>query len=523
MKNLQSHGGPQLAAAVRQAYADGENDYNMKPLVRLNDAGVPMGKIKDGDTVIFGCRRGEREIELTELFTDAHFDKVERRYLEDLHFVILTLYHEKFKDLPVAFAPAKVAKPLAQVISEAGLRQLHSAESEKYAHVTFFFNGGENKPFPGEDDVCIPSPRGIPFEDQPELSLPAVVDEVSQRIATQDYAFVVVNFANGDIIGHTSSNQAKIKTAECVSRELCRLIEAASAQDYVIAVTADHGNLEIMTTPQGTPHVAHTTSQVPFLLIDPRETHFTLKDGSLCNVAPTVLDIMGLEKPAEMTASSLLATHEFTQGRKVLLVILDGWGYGPSDETNPIYIGDTPGWDALLARYPRCDLHASSSHVGLGKGKAGNSEAGHLNLGAGRVVAQDDQRLESAMEDGSFAQNDVFLQAIQKTKERGAALHLLAFLTKKSSHGSIDYATALCQMALDLPEVYLHIIIDGRSTPPGSTPEMLLELEEQLQAIGTGQIVDGVGRGIVLERDYNYDKVKLGYDAMVLGKGTPYR
>ena len=138
-------------------------------------------------------------------------------------------------------------------------------------------------------------------------------------------------------------------------------------------------------------------------------------------------------------------------------------------------------------------------------------------------MPQDDIRLDTAMADGSFEQNPVFVEAIRRTRERGAALHLLSYLTKRSSHGSIDYALALCRMAKDLPEVYLHIIFDGRSTQPGSAPQLLLELEEQLTDIGAGQIVDGVGRGLVLERDWNYEKVKRGYDAMVLGEGTPYR
>ncbi|NLO85759.1 MAG: phosphoglycerate mutase (2,3-diphosphoglycerate-independent) [Clostridiales bacterium] len=520
MSKLKNHGGPQLAAAVKHAYFEGQNDYNMKPLVRVDENQNAVGRIKEGDTVIFGCRRGEREVELTEMFTDPQFDQVERKYIDGLDFIILTLYHEKFKDLPVAFAPTSMEKPLAQVISEAGLRQLHCAESEKYAHVTFFFNGGISEPFAGEEDVCIPSPRGIPFEEKPELSLPGVVDAVTGRLGQFDFG--VVNFANGDIIGHTSSNQAKIAAAECVSRELDRLVEAAKAEDYVIFVTADHGNLEIMTTAEGNPHVAHTTNLVPFIVIDPQKSPFMLKDGALCNVAPTVLEVMGLEKPDVMTASSLLTSHGFEKGRKVLLVILDGWGFGALDETNPIHAGHTAQWDALLKGYPNCSLRASGSHVGLGEGKAGNSEAGHLNLGAGRVVTQDDQRLENAIADGSFAKNPVFVKAIEDTQKRGAALHLLAFLTERSSHGSIEYSTALSELAKNIPEVYLHIIFDGRSTEPGSAPEMLLELEEKLCQIGAGQIVGGVGRGIVLERDRNYDKVKLGYDAMVLGTGTPY-
>jgi len=152
----------------------------------LTERGVPVGRIRDHDAVVFCCRRGEREIELTELFTADDFRAVERRKLKDLYFAILTLYHDKFKHLPVAFAPEHVVKPLAQVLSEAGKTQFHCAESEKFAHVTFFFNGGENTSFPGEEDVCVPSPKGIDFDQKPELSLPewerTVTDSIHQLL-----------------------------------------------------------------------------------------------------------------------------------------------------------------------------------------------------------------------------------------------------------------------------------------------------------------------------------------------------
>ncbi|MBS6954061.1 MAG: sulfatase-like hydrolase/transferase [Enterocloster asparagiformis] len=522
MTKQQSRGGAELAQAVRAAYARGESDYYMEPLVRVDETGAPIGRIQDGDTVIFGCRRGEREIELTEMFTEPDFDKVERTALNDLQFVIMTLYHDKFRDLPIAFAPEQVQKPLAQVISEAGRTQLHAAESEKFAHVTFFFNGGNRTPYPGEEDIMVPSPKGVPFEDVPELSLSEVVDEVINRLEGPD--FVVVNYANGDVIGHTSSNPAKIAAAGHMSRQLERLVGAAEARDFVVMITADHGNLESMITPSGKPDVAHTSTPVPFLLLDPRrENPVSPQNGSLCDVAPTVLHAMGIPQPPEMDGATLIPGVRFDEGRKVLLIILDGWGLGEASGRNPIFLADTPYWDFLLEAYPCAALNASGSFVGLGRDKAGNSEAGHLNLGAGRVVPQDDIRLDKAISDGSFDQNPVFLSALQRTRERGGALHILSYLTDKSSHGSIDYAKALCRMAKDLPVINLHIIFDGRSTEPGSAPRLLMELEEELERIGSGRIVDGVGRGIVLDRDQNYVKVKRGYDAMVLGQGTPYR
>ena len=177
----------------------------------------------------------------------------------------------------------------------------------------------------------------------------------------------------------------------------------------------------------------------------------------------------------------------------------------------------------MLETYPNSKLRASGEDVGLQAGKAGNSEAGHNNLGAGRIVAQDDVRMDAAIKDGSFKTNPVFLHAIDAAREEGSALHLLSYLTYKSSHGCIDYPLMLTEMAEGVGQVYLHIIFDGRSTEPGSAPAMLRELDEKLKSIGRGVIVDGVGRGVALDRDGNYAKVKRAYDAMTLGTGTPYQ
>jgi 2,3-bisphosphoglycerate-independent phosphoglycerate mutase len=513
-------GGAQLAQAVKRAYAAGQDDYHLEPMV-LTENGKPVGRIQDGDSAIFCCRRGEREIELTEMFTDPDFDKVPRRRLRDLDFVIMTMYHDKFKDLPIAFAPSHVVHPLAQVLAENGKTQFHCSESEKFAHVTFFFNGGENQPFPGEDDTCIPSPKGIAFDEKPELSLPAVADTVTAALGKYD--FIVTNFANGDVIGHTLNSEAKLKAAQCVSQKLEQVITAALAKDYVVAVTADHGNIEVLRTPAGKPDGAHTKNLVAFLLMDPRGgAPIALRDGALSDVAPTVLDVMGLQKGAEMTGASLASGHDFGKGRKMLLIICDGWGLGDKTDNDAIFLADTPYWDSLLAGQSWSKLHASGEYVGLGKGKAGNSEAGHSNLGAGRTVMQDDVRLDAAVADGSFEQNPVFLQAIEHAKKNHSALHLLAYLSHKSSHGAIEYPLSICRMAKGLPEVYLHIIFDGRSTEPGSAPALLAEVDAALEEIGVGRIVDGVGRGIALDRDKNYDRVKRAYDAMVEGTGTLY-
>ncbi len=518
-----NRGGVALASAVKELYNEGQTDYGMEPIVLVDEDGLPVGRIFDGDAVIFCCRRGEREIELTEAFTEVDFPHFPRLPFPRLDFVILTLYHEKFAHLPVAFAPSKIPETLGEVVSRAGLRQLRAAESEKFAHVTFFLNGGNNQAFPGETDVRIPSPKGIPFDQVPELSLPEVTRQVLDGVA-QGYDLIVTNFANGDVIGHTSNREAKIRCAEQVDTHLGQVVQAALAKDYIVLVTADHGNLEELWNSDGAPHVAHTANPVELILIDPQaQGHVRLRDGKLADIAPTILSALGCEAPASMDGSSLSPAYNWGGKRQVMLLILDGWGIGRMDATNPIYLGHTPVWDDLLRRYPSCRLQASGEAVGLQPGKPGNSEAGHMNIGAGRVVLQDDVRLDLALQDGSFYTNDIFCRLMEEIMQRGTSLHLLSMLTEKSSHGSIDYPLALLEMAKKrgLEHVYLHVIFDGRSTEPGTAPDLLMKLEAKMDAIGLGQIVTGIGRGIALDRDGNYGKIQLAYQALVNGVGRP--
>ncbi len=520
----QARGAAALAEGVKGLYSEGQTDYSLDPLVLVDQAGCPLGRIKDGDAVIFCCRRGEREVELTEAFTETGFTRFSRPDLQNLKFIILTRYHEKFKDLPIAFAPTKIKETLGETVSYHDLRQLRTSESEKFAHVTFFLNGGNNESFAGEEDVCIPSPKGIPFDRVPELSLPQVVEQVKRGLENH-YDLIVANFANGDAIGHTSNNEAKVLCASLVDNHLGQVLEAARRAGYVTFITADHGNLEEMTNPDGTANVAHTTNLVPFILVDPAwSSTVCTRDGKLADLAPTILSALGINPPDSMDGETLAPDYNWGGRRRVLLLILDGWGLGRKDNSNPIYLAETPVWDDLVKNYPYSQLKASGEAVGLQAGKAGNSEAGHMNIGAGRVIPQDDVRLDQAMQDGTFYTNEVFVQAIEEVKIRGTSLHLIGLLTEKSSHGSIHYPLALLKMAKKhgLENVYLHIIFDGRSTEPGSAPVLLEKLEDQLNTIGIGQVVTGVGRGIALDRDGNYAKIKRAFDALVIGKGRVF-
>ena len=208
----------------------------------------------------------------------------------------------------------------------------------------------------------------------------------------------------------------------------------------------------------------------------------------------------------------------------MLLIICDGWGWAPAMRATPSTWPTPPTGTPFWKIAPGAACRPPVNLWAWGAGKAGNSEAGHSNLGAGRCVMQDDVRLDAAVQDGSFARNPVFLEAIEHARRNHASLHLLAYLTHKSSHGCIDYPLAICEMAKKqgLEEVYFHIIFDGRSTEPGSAPALLAELDSRLDQIGLGRIVDGVGRGVVLDRDKNYDKVKRAYDALTDGLGAWY-
>ena len=519
MTQYKLSGGEALARAVEKKYETGGSEYHFEPMNLKDETGKADGLVQAGDGVVFCCRRGERETELTDAFTDPAFRGFERKMLDPLDFVILTMYSERYTYLPIAFAPSKVQKTLAEVLAENGKTQMHLAESEKYAHVTFFFNGGNQTPFAGEDDFKIPSPKGVPFDTVPELKLPEVAQKLCEGI-DKGYDFIVTNFANGDVIGHTSSDTAKPVACAAVSKYVGKTVAYAREKGYTVLVTADHGNIEVLHTPEGKPHVSHTTNPVACIALgegtERRKAH-----GKLCDVAPTILSAMGLEQPAEMTGKPLFG---FAKPGKVLLLICDGWGLDAPTENNPIFTAGTPEWDALLRDYPYVELEASGPAVGLAEGKTGNSEAGHINLGSGRVVLQDDVRLDNAMKDGSFAKNPVFLETIETVRRRGSALHLFALLTKKSSHGSIDYPLALVDMAKEagLKDVYIHIIFDGRSTLPGSAPALLRELGETLERKGVGMIVSGVGRGVALDRDQNWAKIERTYDSLTKGVGEAY-
>ncbi len=294
-------------AAIAAAYTAGETDEFVKPRV-VQHNGQPTGTIRDGDGLIFFNFRSDRARELTRSLTQADFTGFSRPQVPRLGtFVCLADYDETFA-LPVAFPPENYPDLLGTVVSRAGLKQLRIAETEKYAHVTFFFNGGEETPFPGEDRVLIPSPKEVATYDQkPAMSAVEVTDEVLRRVAGGDYDLIVLNYANPDMVGHTGILSAAIVAMETVDACAGRVVDAVLAAGGCALLTADHGNCEQMADSRGLPYTAHTTNPVPLILVDPNRPDARLREGILADIAPTILALLGLPQPAAMTGKSLLA------------------------------------------------------------------------------------------------------------------------------------------------------------------------------------------------------------------------
>jgi len=302
---------PDAISAVEQAYARRETDEFVEPTVI--DGGAPL---RDGDAVIFFNFRADRARELTNAITNvkpqAFEGQLERSIrVEPACFVCLTEYDAEF-GLPVAFPNEIPRNSLGEILASRDLSQLRIAETEKYAHVTFFFNGGLETPFPGEDRVLIPSPRDVAtYDHRPEMSAAAVTDTLIERIANRDYAFILLNFANPDMIGHTGVLDAAVKAVETVDRGLEKICEAVLDRGGEVLITADHGNCELMVDPEtGQPHTAHTTNPVPIWWITADARGHRLRNGGLSDLAPTVLGLMGIPIPEEMTGRSLIQSDD---------------------------------------------------------------------------------------------------------------------------------------------------------------------------------------------------------------------
>ena len=290
--------------AIEGSYQKEIFDEFVEPTVICN-GDIPVATISKNDSVIFFNFRPDRAREITRVLVDTDFSDFETKKDLNLYFVCMTQYDETMPNVNIAFKPTKLINTFGEYISNKGLTQLRIAETEKYAHVTFFFNGGDEKQYEGEDRILIPSPKVETYDLKPEMSAPEVTEKVVEAIKSKKYDSIILNYANPDMVGHTGSLEAAVKAIETVDSCVAEVVEAMKENGGVILITADHGNSEQMidyTT--GEPHTAHTTNPVPLMLVGMENAK--LKSGRLADLAPTMLDIMGLEKPEEMSGESLL-------------------------------------------------------------------------------------------------------------------------------------------------------------------------------------------------------------------------
>lgn len=289
--------------AIQASYDEGVTDEFIKPIVITDGNDQPLTTIKEGDAVIFFNFRNDRARELTAVLTQTDMPEFGMNTLP-LYYCCLTPYDASFKGVHILFDKENVQETLGEVVSKAGKNQLRIAETEKYAHVTFFFNGGAESLFENEDRILVNSPKVATYDLQPEMSAPEVTEKLVEAINTEKNDLIILNFANGDMVGHTGVYSAICKAVETVDNCVKKVVEAAIAHGYSVLLTADHGNADYAVNPDGSPNTAHSLNDVPFIVINAGVE--SVKDGKLADVAPTILKLMGIEQPAAMTGESLV-------------------------------------------------------------------------------------------------------------------------------------------------------------------------------------------------------------------------
>lgn len=299
--------------AVEMAYDSKQTDEFVEPTVIVDKNSKPIGRVKSGDVMIMYNFRADRARQITHALTDKDFTEFSRPggYL-NLHYVCLTQYDAAI-NAPVAFPPQNLENTLGEFLSKKGLKQLRIAETEKYAHVTFFFNGGVEEPYAGEERILINSPKVATYNLQPEMSACQISKEVVKEIKDKEYDLIVLNYANPDMVGHTGKLDACVKAIETVDSCMGKVVQAVLDQGGAVIITADHGNAEeMLDIDSQQPLTAHTSNPVPIVLVDKDITGVSLSNGSLQDVAPTIIELMGLEKPEEMTGKSLIIKRRIT-------------------------------------------------------------------------------------------------------------------------------------------------------------------------------------------------------------------
>jgi len=289
--------------SIEESYANNVTDEFIKPIIMTNDNGVPKATIKTDDVVLFFNYRTDRGRELTEVLSQKDFPEFNMKKLV-LHYNTMTNYDETFKNINVIYSSDNLKDTLGEILEKANKNQIRIAETEKYPHVTFFFSGGREQEYKGEKRLLCPSPKVATYDMKPEMSAYEIRDAIIPELDKKEVDFVCLNFANGDMVGHTGVMEAAIKACEAVDKCVEDVVNSALKNDYTTIIIADHGNCETMINPDGTPHTAHTTNPVPIILVD--KDLKTIKDGILGDIAPTILKLIGLEKPTAMTQESLI-------------------------------------------------------------------------------------------------------------------------------------------------------------------------------------------------------------------------
>jgi len=510
-----------MADAVRAAYRAGEDDEAMEPIVLVDESGSPVGRIKDGDYVIFYNLRGEREVELSQSLTDPAFSEFARPPMTVR--LATMIEYDKELDVQVAFPPVtEIRDTLSETVSAFGLRQVKVVESEKSIHLTYFLNGRRKEPFPGEESKIVPSLHVADYTTAPEMQAAEVAQATIQTLEDRDIDLVITNFANVDVVGH-SENAAAIKHAvSTVDKQIGRVVEAANRQGVSTLIIADHGTVEKWLYPDGAIDTGHTDSEVPCVLISPDLPEAGIRDGgALTDVAPTLLELLAVPQPAAMTGRSLLVGTIPQQRRRALLIIADGWGERDDPYGNLLLEAETPQMDRLQATCPSTRLQASGEAVGMPAGTVGNSEVGHLHIGAGRQLFSDRVRVNRAIADGSFDNNEAFLWAMRGAKQAGTQLHLLGIISFYSSHGSVEHLKALLRLAKreGLSDVFVHGMLGRRGERPESGALYVEEIEKETERLGVGRFVSIIGRFWSLDREENWDRIEKSYRWLVYGEG----
>ena len=289
---------------ISRSYAAGITDEFIKPIVCVDAQGSPVGKIQPGDAMIFFNFRNDRAREITRVLTQEDMPELGMHTLP-LYYCCLTPYDDTFKGLHILFDKDNVQKTLGEVVSSAGRTQLRIAETEKYAHVTFFFSGGREEVFSDEDRILVPSPKVATYDLKPEMSAPQVAEKVMDALRSEKYNLIVLNFANGDMVGHTGIYEAICQAVKIIDILAGQVVTVAQEHDYSVLITADHGNADNAVNEDGSPNTAHSLNRVPFIVVDKEVKK--VQNGILADIAPTILDLMGIPAPEEMTGHSLMS------------------------------------------------------------------------------------------------------------------------------------------------------------------------------------------------------------------------